>query len=152
MTLDSQESFIVHAPRELVWSYTSDMRNWAANMPGYESFEQLNATDSRWTLQIKLGPFKRTVKIVVHITDWTPPERVSFTLRSETDPVNGSGGFVATDAGEHETSVALRLVIESTGPMAGMMESLARPVLDHMQRAFAEAITGDIERRRRESP
>ncbi len=99
MTLESQESFVVRAPREAVWTYTSDMRNWAANMPGYESFEQLTENDSRWTLSLKLGPFKRTVKMLVHITDWDEPERVAFDLKSETDPVNGEGGFVATGAG-----------------------------------------------------
>ncbi len=148
MTLESQESFVVHAPRELVWSYTSDMRNWAANMPGYQSFEQLSDTDSRWTLEVKLGPFRRIVKMVVQITDWEEPERVSFTLRSETDPVNGSGGFVASERAEHETSVELRLSIDSTGPMAGMMESMAKPVLARMQKAFAQSITEDIEQKR----
>jgi carbon monoxide dehydrogenase subunit G len=147
LTLESKESFVVHAPRDAVWSYTSDMRNWAANMPGYQSFEQLSDTDSRWTLQLKLGPFKRTVRMVVHITDWDEPERVSFNLKSETDPVNGSGGFVATTQGENETLVDLHLVIDSTGPMAGMMESMARPVLERMQKSFASAITEDIERR-----
>ncbi|MGA7670559.1 MAG: SRPBCC family protein [Nitrolancea sp.] len=148
MTLESHESFVVRAPRELVWTYTSDMRNWAANMPGYESFEQLSETDSRWTLSLKLGPFKRTVKMLVHITDWDEPERVAFTLKSETDPVNGEGGFVASEQGADETSVELRLLIDSTGPMAGMMESMARPVLARMQKSFAQSITEDIERRK----
>ena len=146
MTLESQESFVVRAPRQAVWSYTSDMRNWAANMPGYESFEQISQTDSRWTLSLKLGPFKRTVKMLVHITDWDEPERVAFLLKSETDPVNGEGGFVATEQGADETSVELRLRIDSTGPMAGMMESMAKPVLVRMQKSFARSITEDIER------
>ncbi|HEX7103743.1 MAG TPA: SRPBCC family protein [Nitrolancea sp.] len=146
MTLESEESFVVRAPREKVWAYTSNMRNWAANMPGYESFEQLSDTDSRWTLQLKLGPFKRTVRMLVHLTQWVEPEHVAFTLHSETDPVNGSGGFHATETSANETSVKLRLRIDSSGPMAGMMESLARPVLERMQKSFAEAIAEDIER------
>ena len=146
MTLESEESFIVHAPREKVWAYTSNMRNWAANMPGYESFEQLNDTDSRWTLEIKIGPFRRTVIMLVHLTDWHEPEHVAFTLRSETDPVEGTGGFDAKVASENETAVTLRLRIVSSGPMAGMMESLARPVLARMQKSFAEAIAEDIEK------
>ncbi len=147
MTLESQESFVVQASRELVWAYTSDMRNWASNMPGYQSFEQLNENDSRWTLQLKLGPFKRTVRMLVHISEWDEPRHVSFDLHAETDPVNGTGGFDAEESGEHATSVTLRLRIESSGPMAGMMESMAKPVLERMQRAFALAMTSDIERR-----
>ncbi|HEX3721786.1 MAG TPA: SRPBCC family protein, partial [Nitrolancea sp.] len=134
------------APRENVWAYTSDMRNWAANMPGYESFEQLSDTDSRWTLEVKIGPFRRTVKMLVHLTEWNEPEHVAFALRSETDPVEGTGGFDATATGVNETTVKLRLRIVSSGPMAGMMESLARPVLARMQKSFAEAIAEDIER------
>jgi len=146
LTLESEETFVVNAPREKVWDYTSDMRNWATNMPGYESFEQLNDTDSRWTLEVKIGPFRRTVRMVVHLTEWNEPEHVAFTLRSETDPVTGTGGFDAIATGECETTVKLRLRIDSSGPMAGMMESLARPVLARMQKSFAEAIAEDIEK------
>ncbi|HVX31098.1 MAG TPA: SRPBCC family protein [Nitrolancea sp.] len=146
MTLESEESFVVRAPREKVWAYTSNMRNWASNMPGYQSFEQLSDTDSRWTLQLKLGPFKRTVRMLVHLTEWDEPEHVAFTLHSETDPVNGSGGFRATETSATETAVTLHLRIDSSGPMAGMMESLAKPVLERMQKSFADAIAADIER------
>ena len=84
--------------------------------------------------------------MLVHITDWDEPERVAFDLKSETDPVNGDGWLRrlpsrATD----ETSVELRLRIDSTGPMAGMMESMAKPVLARMQKSFAKSITEDIE-------
>jgi carbon monoxide dehydrogenase subunit G len=145
LTLESEESFVVHAPREKVWAYTSNMRNWAANMPGYELFEQLSDTDSRWTLEVKIGPFRRTVIMLVHLTEWDEPRHVAFTLRSETDPVEGTGGFDATATSASETAVKLRLRIVSSGPMAGMMESLARPVLARMQKSFAHAIAEDIE-------
>lgn len=151
MTLESHESFLVHAPRSRVWTYTSNMRNWAANMPGYESFEELNDTDSLWTLTLKLGPFKRTVKMLVHVTEWEEPDRVSFTLKSETDPVEGSGGFVASETSCDQTSVELRLQIDSSGPLAGMMESMAKPVLARMQQSFIRAMTEDIEGRRASS-
>lgn len=146
MTLESEESFTVHAPLEAVWAYTSDMRNWAANMPGFESFEELSDTDSRWILQLKLGPFKRTARMLVHITEWDEPRHAAFALRSESEPVTGAGGFDAAESGDGVTTVTMRLRLDSTGPMAGMMESFARPVLGRMQKSFAEAITAEIER------
>ena len=143
--LETHESFEVHAPIERVWAYASDMRNWAANMPGYDSFEPLNEMDSRWTLKPKVGPFRRTVQMLVHVAEWEAPRHIGFQMRSENDPVEGTGAFDAQELGPSLTGVTLSLRLDSHGPMAGMMESMARPVLPRMAKSFAEAMARDIE-------
>lgn len=148
--LETSEQFEVNAPVEAVWSYAGDMRNWAANMPGFDSFEQLSETESYWTLKPRLGPFTRTVRMRVHVVDWQPPNHISFTLKSETDPVEGSGRFDAQSLSPDRTSVTLYLRLDSHGPLAGMMEGLARPVLPRMADSFARAMAQDIERGKRE--
>jgi carbon monoxide dehydrogenase subunit G len=145
--LETQETFSVNAPRSAVWAYASDMRNWANKMPGFQSFEVLNDTDSRWTLRIAVGPFKRTVILRVHITDWAEPERIGFWMKSENDPVQGAGAFLAQEVGDRQTRVAMRLTLDSSGPMAGMMETMIRPVLPRMAKSFAEEMTREIETR-----
>lgn len=144
--LETREQFEVRAPIERVWAYASDMRNWAANMPGFDSFESLSEADSRWTLKPRLGPFRRTVVMRVHVTEQQPPSRIGFTMESENDPVTGRGAFEAQALGPGSTGVTLSLRIDSSGPMAPMMESMARPVLPRMAKSFAESMARDIER------
>lgn len=143
--LETQETFTVNAPRQAVWAYASDMQNWANKMPGFHSFEILSDTDSRWTLKITVGPFKRTVNLLVHVTEWVEPERIGFWMKSENDPVEGTGAFLAQEIGPEQTKVAMRLELNSSGPMAGMMESMIRPVLPRMAKSFAQELTREIE-------
>jgi carbon monoxide dehydrogenase subunit G len=144
--LETSEQFEVNAPVEAVWGYASDMRNWAANMPGFERFQQLSETESYWTLKPRIGPFTRTVRMRVHVVEWQPPTHIGFTLVSETDPVEGNGRFDAESLAPDRSGVTLYLRLDSHGPLAGMMEGLARPVLPRMARSFAAAMAKDIER------
>lgn len=144
--LETSETFTINAPIEAVWSYASDMRNWAANMPFFDTFQQLGEQESRWTLKPKLGPFTRNVRMLVTITEWEPPSHIGFTLHGETDPVDGNGSFDARVLGPERTDVTLALRLDSHGPLAPMMEGLARPVLPRMARSFAQSLTRDIER------
>ncbi|HET7035855.1 MAG TPA: SRPBCC family protein [Thermomicrobiaceae bacterium] len=144
--LETSETFTINAPIEAVWSYASDMRNWASNMPFFDSFQQLSDKESRWTLKPKLGPFTRTVRMLVTISEWQPPSHIAFTLHSETDPVEGNGSFDAQSLEPERTNVTLALRLDSHGPLAPMMEGLARPVLPRMARSFAQNLARDIER------
>ncbi|MBX6342231.1 MAG: SRPBCC family protein [Thermomicrobiaceae bacterium] len=142
--LETQETFTVDAPIDAVWRYASDMRNWGASMPGYQSSEILSDTDSRWTLRLALGPLGRTVRMRVHITEWREPSHVAFTFESENDPVGGQGSFDAEALGPDRTRVTLKLIVRGRGMLAGVMDNLAKPVLPLMARSFAESLSRGI--------
>jgi hypothetical protein len=73
------------------------MDQWAPMLEGYEAHDKQSDTDSVWTLRGDLGPFSKTVKLKVQITEWTPPSgeagRVAFTLEGIDEVVTGSGAF-----------------------------------------------------------
>ncbi len=77
-----------------VWEFVKDMNNWAPFLTGYQSHHALDETDSVWTLKGDVGVLARTVKLRAKITEWSGPERVSFTLSGMNEPVEGGGTLV----------------------------------------------------------
>lgn len=136
----------IEAPRPTVWSYVSDMANWASNLPGYRSFEVLDSTDSLWTLKVGVGALVRTVRVKVHVTVWNEPDRVDFTYQLEGDPVYGAGSYVATACEGGGTDVVLTIQINGQGPMAPAWEAMARPILPKLAKGFGESLKAEIER------
>jgi carbon monoxide dehydrogenase subunit G len=81
----------VGLPRETVWDFVKDMNNWAPYLTGYQSHEILSETDSVWTLKGDVGVLARVVKLKAHVTEWSGPSRVSFTLTGLNEQVDGDG-------------------------------------------------------------
>jgi carbon monoxide dehydrogenase subunit G len=96
-------------PRETVWTFVKDMNNWAPFLTGYQRHEILSDTDSIWTLKGDVGVLARVVKLKAHVTDWSGPDRVAFTLTGLNEPVEGGGELVmregAVAAGAASTAV-----------------------------------------------
>src|SRR5262245_19889731 len=83
---------------ERIWDFVKDMGNWAPFNTGYQKHEQLDATDSVWTVKGDVGILSRTVKLKVHITEWNGPGRVTFTLEGLNEEVSGDGALLMTAA------------------------------------------------------
>src|SRR5688500_6020237 len=74
-----------------VWDFVKDMNNWAPFLTGYQTHEILSDTDSIWTLKGDVGVLSRVVQLKAHVTEWSGPERVSFTLTGLNESVDGGG-------------------------------------------------------------
>src|SRR5271167_2350101 len=83
-------------PLDAVWTFVSDMNNWAPFLTGYQKHEILDQTDSIWTLKGDVGILSRVVELRAHVTEWAAPERVEFTLMGLNEAVEG-GGMVILD-------------------------------------------------------
>ena len=75
--------------REDVWTFVKDMNNWAPFLTGYQRHEILSETDSIWTLKGDVGVLARIVRLKAHVTDWSGPDRVAFTLTGLNEAVEG---------------------------------------------------------------
>ena len=98
--------------REPVWEFVKDMNNWAPFLTGYQKHQIIDETDSIWTLKGDVGILSRVVEFRAHITEWSGPERVSFTLTGLNEAVEG-GGTLRMDAiiaGETDPDRLLTLV------------------------------------------
>jgi carbon monoxide dehydrogenase subunit G len=83
--------------REAVWDFVKDMNNWAPFLTGYQRHEILSDTDSIWTLKGDVGVLARMVRLQAHVTDWSGPARVAFTLTGLNEQVDGGGELLMTD-------------------------------------------------------
>jgi carbon monoxide dehydrogenase subunit G len=143
--ISTDHSFVVDAEIGDVWAYVSDIGNWAASMPGYQSFEAIDDRHSNWILKVALGALTKTIGLQVTITEQREPEYISFTLKGKTEPVDGQGTFAASATASNQTSVVVTLSITGTGPMAGTMEAMSRPVVPRMTRAVSKSLKDAIE-------
>jgi carbon monoxide dehydrogenase subunit G len=143
--IETDHRFVVEAPLGDVWSYVSEIGNWASSMPGYQSFEETDERHSTWVLKVALGALTRTMRLNVTIDDEREPDFISFSLDGANDPVSGRGSFAATATGPGQTSVVVALAIAGSGPMAGTMEAMSRPIVPRMTRAVSESLKQAIE-------
>lgn len=143
--LEHQQPISIGAANALVWSYVSDMANWAAIMPGFRDYEVVSDADSRWTLKVGVGALVKTVHVLVHIDLWREPDRVEFSYRLEGEPVSGSGAYQATSPVPDATEVMLTVSIVGSGPMAPAWEAMARPILPRLANGFAQELKLRIE-------
>src|SRR3954463_826180 len=77
-----------------VWAFVSDMNNWAPFLTGYQKHEVVDATDSIWTLKGDVGILSRIVELRAHVTEWTAPSKVAFTLTGLNEAVEGGGSVI----------------------------------------------------------
>ncbi len=94
-------------PPEQVWEFVRDMNNWAPFLTGYQRHEILSDTDSIWTLKGDVGVLARMVRLQAHVTDWSGPDRVAFTLTGLNEQVDGGGELVMSDAASARPSAAI---------------------------------------------
>jgi carbon monoxide dehydrogenase subunit G len=89
-----QYSTDIQLALEVIWEFVKDMGNWAPFLTGYQKHEVLDATDSVWTVKGDVGILSRTVQLRVHVTEWSGPERVTFTLEGLNEEVSGDGALL----------------------------------------------------------
>jgi carbon monoxide dehydrogenase subunit G len=124
-------------PVETIWEFVHEMDTWATFVTGYQSHTKENEKDSTWVLKGDVGVLARTVKFAVHIEEWTPPTRVTFTLKGVNEPMQGTGTFVLEKYEEPGTVPAL--------PAAPQPSGFSR-LLERIARFFFRARHGDPER------
>lgn len=98
----------IDLPVETVWDFVKDMNNWAPFLTGYQKHEIIDDTDSTWWLKGDVGVLTRMVELKAHVTEWTGPEKVAFTLTGVNEAVSGSGELLMIEepkpAGDDESS------------------------------------------------
>ncbi|MCZ4343006.1 SRPBCC family protein [Sphingomonadaceae bacterium G21617-S1] len=90
-----EHTTMVAAPFEAVWSFVSDMDNWAPLVTGYQRHEKISEAESIWMLKGELGGLTRIAEFRALVTEWDERGRVRFTLQGINEPVCGEGCFIA---------------------------------------------------------
>jgi carbon monoxide dehydrogenase subunit G len=144
--IEAQHAVIIHTPIDSVWNYVQDISRWALLFPGCRECEVIDEHKSKWIIKVGAGGLVKTVNVHVNVDRWAGPERVEFSYALETEPVTGSGSYVAASQGDGATEILMYLRVEGTGQTAPMWEAVSRPLLPQMAKSFAGKLKEEIER------
>jgi carbon monoxide dehydrogenase subunit G len=110
-------------PVETIWEFVREMDNWAAFVAGYQSHEKQSEKESVWVLRGDVGVLARKVEFAVRVEEWSPPSRVTFSLRGRNEPMQGSGSFVLEP---FEEAAAIPASAPRPGLASRLLAALAR--------------------------
>jgi carbon monoxide dehydrogenase subunit G len=136
----TERDILVSANVSDVWRFVETIGNWANQMPGYVSHEELDRDNSVWTLNVQMGPFSRPVVVNVKVNEWITNQAVQFTLKARQEPFHGHGSFHIND-GPTGTAIKLTLAAEVTGSMSTIITAMAQPVLQGIADEFSSNLS-----------
>lgn len=112
-----KDSFILHAPRDAVWTLLQDIERVASCVPGAESISQTGEDSYRGLLRVKVGPISASFNGQVRFIERIAPEKMVAEVSGE-DKGSASlvratfTGLLAAEGGstrlDYEMDVSLR--------------------------------------------
>ncbi|WP_121640229.1 CoxG family protein [Virgibacillus sp. Bac330] len=123
-----------------MWSFISDLNNWAPLVPGYEQHKMVNQKTSIWVCEGKVGSFQKTVQLTVIITEWNEPEKISFQLSSSNQMLTGNGTVCANKLSDRETNFTFSLTLHAKGLAGKMVNGSLRAFLPKLTSNFIDAM------------
>jgi carbon monoxide dehydrogenase subunit G len=150
MALRFEQSFLVKAPADRVWSYLTDPYRVAAALPGASVGEKLDERTYSGTMTVKLGTVSSTYKGTARFERLDPQERVTEIVASGQD-VRGKGGaevrmvsrLVERSPGETEVSVVSEVNV--AGLLAQLGRGMIQQVSEWMFQVFTQAMRAELE-------
>jgi carbon monoxide dehydrogenase subunit G len=123
----------VRAPAALLWDYVNDVSNWASEVPGYVSHEELGPDEFLWTIQGEIGVLSRLVQLRVRVTERTEPLTVAFAFEGVNEQVTGSGMFrsVPADHGSAAATASSPRVRDDRGRLGRVLQWLLGRLIGH---------------------
>ncbi|KMY50382.1 CoxG family protein [Peribacillus loiseleuriae] len=125
---------------EKVWNFVSVIDNWAPLVPGYIAHTVITKNQSTWEFISDLGLIKKKIKLLVDITEWSGPEKVTFQLLGTNENFKGSGYFRAEMIDENRTKMIGYLDITAKGMKAPMANPLLKSYVPETAKALSEAV------------
>lgn len=134
----------VDLPIQSIWSFVSDMNNWAPLLPGYIEHEILNDRESTWKFKSDLGIIKKKIHLKVDITSWVEPTEVTFELVGINEKITGKGYFKAKEITGKKSMMTGYLDITFEGKVAKVINSKLKKNLTDMTKELTESIIAKI--------
>jgi carbon monoxide dehydrogenase subunit G len=136
----------VHSPRSDVWTFIRDMNAWAPLVPGYKEHIIFSDSQSSWKFAVHYGMVTKKIHVNVQIAAWNEPSEVTFTLNGINHRFKGAGFFKAEEVSKAVTRMTGSLTIESTNPLAKLLETTFDKMVIELTKELTIAVGEAIER------
>lgn len=151
-----EQSFVVDAPADRVWSLIRDPEIMVGCVPGCDAIEQVDDTTYTADVTVSVGPIKATFSLVIEVVEEVPPILVKTLSRGE----EGSRASMVKSVNEMRltrlagggTEITYSADVEISGRLgrygAGMMKKIATKLAGKFEESFrqlaeaSETVTG----------
>lgn len=137
----------VSIPIKSVWSFISDMEEWAPLVPGHVAHERLNSKQSIWEFRGDIGFIQRTVRLQVDITQLQEPEQISFRITGLNENITGNGYFKAEKLLGSNTQITGYLHMTAQGMVGRMINPILKSRLPKATKQLTEAVAEKMNER-----
>jgi carbon monoxide dehydrogenase subunit G len=115
-------TFEVTSPPERVFGFSNDLPSLGSLIPDVTQVDVVDDTTAVWTLVVKIGFVKRTIKMRTTITQLDAPRHASFLGTSDEMDLTGSVDLTSLPAGG--TSVACALDAHGKGSLGRIIDGV----------------------------
>ena len=146
-----EQTFIVKAAPDVVWSFLTDPNRVASCLPGAQVTGQTDAQTYAGTITVKVGPVTTSYRGTVRFEKLDAGLREAVIVASGQD-VRGKGGAEMTMSSRliervpGETEVTVQSEVSVSGILAQFGRGMIQDVSDQMFRQFTEAMRAQLER------
>ncbi|MCM3568692.1 CoxG family protein [Neobacillus mesonae] len=127
-------------PIDQIWNFVKDMDNWAPLVPNYIHHEKITERQSTWEFKSDIGLLKKKISLILDITEWQEPNRVSFDLKGKSEKYTGKGYFEARAINVNRTKLTGFLEVNATGKIGNVVNSKLEAALPKAVEEMAETI------------
>jgi carbon monoxide dehydrogenase subunit G len=132
-------------PIDVIWDFVKDMDNWAPLVPNYINHEKITERQSTWEFKTDIGILKKKISLIIDITEWNEPTKISFTLTGKSDRYSGEGYFEAKAINVSKTKLTGYLEVNLNGKMASKLNAKLENDLPESVKEMAKAISLKLE-------
>lgn len=125
---------------EHVWSFVSNIDNWAPLVPGYVDHKVLHDGQSTWKFKGDVGNVRKTIRLKLDITEWRKPTRIAFVLTGLNDSVKGDGYFEAKTVSNETTKITGHMNMNAKGMLRPVVNPVLKSLIPKTTRELTEAI------------
>jgi carbon monoxide dehydrogenase subunit G len=144
-----ENSFVVRAPRDLVWRHIVDPTRMIACVPGCESIEQKGPQSFLATVRVEVGPIKSKFNLDVSIDAEEPPSVILSTTRGEegtrASTLSSKNRLELRALDERTTEVAYSADVTLVGRLGRFGLGMMKKKADSLGASFGRAFTAMVE-------
>jgi carbon monoxide dehydrogenase subunit G len=146
--MEFDNSFTVQAPLQTVWDFLLNVEEVAPCVPGAEVTEQIDASNYKGQMRMKLGPVQITFQGQLSMEANQEAQEITLTARGQgLKGMGGASGRITSkvvDLGNGSTEVHIHSVVDVSGKVAQFGRGIMQDVAGKQIQQFASCVESKL--------
>lgn len=142
-----EETFLLEAPMERVWSCCADVGRMAPLVPGVEEIEQTAPAQFRGAIRVKVGPVSVRFQGEVTVVEQVAPHFIRIRLKGRDVASLLQGELISrlTATPEGQVRFAYRVEVSLRGRLAQLGQAVVRDTASRISEEFVSRFRKELE-------